>query len=207
MSDAARPSLGGEAEPLHLIDCSPLLAGSSVASAELAPFSVTSQSDGELLTANAQLRVDRTNRGVRIVGNVNGLQEGSCARCLEPASAKIATRLDEEVLEDRFAGGEGERFGRGNSVDVGRMAIEGLDLNRHFVLRCDPPCPERCERCGAAHLVRECPERELDPRLAALGRLIPPAEPAVEPPAEPAVEPAIEPLAERLVEDDPEAKA
>ncbi len=166
----------GVREPLHLIDCSPLLSQSSGASAPIPHFSVASDSGGERISAEAQLRADRTNRGVRIVGSTAGVQEGLCARCLAPARANLQATLDEEIVEERFATGEAERFGPGNSVDLGRLTIEGLDLVRQLVLHCDPPCPERCERCGAAHPVADCPQREVDPRLAVLGRLLPPVE-------------------------------
>ncbi|MEI6271315.1 MAG: YceD family protein [Chloroflexota bacterium] len=166
----------GITEPLHLIDCSPLLAQPSGASAPIPHFSVVSESGGERLSAEAQLRADRTNRGLRIVGSTSGTQEGLCARCLAPARAILQANLDEEIVEDRFATGEGERFGLGNSVDLGRLAIEGLDLVRQLVLHCDPPCPERCERCGGPHAVVDCPEHEIDPRLAVLGRLLQPVD-------------------------------
>jgi len=168
-----RVALGGEADPLHLIDLSPLLAELAGASSLVPHLSVTSESGGERLTADADLRADRTNRGVRIVGSINGLQEGVCARCLAPAKTLLQVKLDEEILEERHATGEAERIGRGNSVDVGRLAIESLDLVRSLVLHCDPPCPERCGRCGGGHQVAACPEQQIDPRLAVLGRLLP----------------------------------
>jgi len=164
----------GAPSPLHLIDCSPLLAELPGVSVLIPEFSLTSASDGELLHATVEARVDRTNRGVRLVGQVRGVQEGACARCLNPARAELEARMDEEVLEDRFAHGDGERIGRGNAIDVGRIAVEGLDLVRRLVLHCDPLCPERCENCGAPHQADDCPEREVDPRLAALSRLLPP---------------------------------
>lgn len=166
----------GVTEPLHLVDCSPLLSQTAGASAPIPRFSVASDSGGERISASADVRADRTNRGVRIVGSTTGIQEGLCARCLAPARANLQATIDEEIVEDRFATGEAERFGLGNSVDLGRLAIEGLDLVRDLVLHCDPPCHERCERCGKAHLATNCPQHEVDPRLAILGRLLSPIE-------------------------------
>lgn len=159
---------------MHLIDCSPLLAESPGASFEVPAFSLSSVSEGEVLHGTVRARVDRTNRGVRLTGQVQGAQEGACARCLRPARAALAARIDEEVLDDRHAEGEDERFGRGNTVDLGRIAIDGLDLERRLVLHCDPLCPERCGLCAAEHPTEDCPHREADPRLAALGALLPP---------------------------------
>ena len=169
-NDAA--SADGALAPLHQVDVSPLLAEPAGSSAEIPAFTVSSDSDGEVLRADVHVRADRTNRGVRIVGSIAGTQEGLCARCLSAARASLGAHLDEEIVEDRFASDEIERFGPGNTVDLGRLAIEGLDLVRRIVLHCDPPCPERCEHCGATHPTVDCPDRELDPRLAALGRLI-----------------------------------
>lgn len=165
----------GATTRLHSIDCSPLLAELPGASFLVPEFSLTSTLEGELIHTIVQARVDRTNRGVRLIAQLRGSQEGACARCLSPARAILETRIDEEVLEERYAEGEGERFGRGNSVDLGRIATEGLDLVRRLVLHCDPLCPERCGYCGAPHQTQECPDREVDPRLAVLGSLLPPS--------------------------------
>ena len=167
VTDGAMPAL-------YLIDCSPLLAELPGASFDVPEFTLTSASEGELIHTTAQARVDRTNRGVRLIAQVRGVQEGVCARCLSPSRAALETRIDEEILEERHSQGEGERLGRGNSVDLGRFAVEGLDLVRRLVLHCDPLCPERCGHCGAPHQTEECPKRELDPRLAALGSLLAP---------------------------------
>jgi uncharacterized metal-binding protein YceD (DUF177 family) len=159
---------------LYLVDCSPLLAELPGASFDVPEFTLTSSSEGELIHTTALARVDRTNRGVRLIAHVRGVQEGACARCLSPARANLETSIDEEVLEERHSQDEGERLGRGNSVDLGRIAVEGLDLVRRLVLHCDPLCPERCGHCGAPHQPEECPGREVDPRLAALGSLFAP---------------------------------
>lgn len=176
MSDlnAATNVTDGATPALYLVDCSPLLAEPPGASFGVPEFTLTSTSEGELIHTTVQARVNRTNRGVRLIAHVRGVQEGACARCLSPARAALETHIDEEVLEDRHANGDGERFGRGNSVDLGRIAVEGLDLVRRLVLHCDPLCPELCGHCGAAHQADECPEREVDPRLAVLGSLLPP---------------------------------
>ena len=89
---------------------------------------------------------------------------------IDSAQLESGEALDKDFRD--MASDEIERFGPGNTVDLGRLAIEGLDLVRCIVLHCDPPCPERCEHCGATHPTVDCPDRELDPRLAALGRLI-----------------------------------
>jgi uncharacterized metal-binding protein YceD (DUF177 family) len=162
------------APELYPVDCSPLLAERPGATFHVPEFTLSRTFDDESFRATVKARIDRTNRGVRLIAQVHGLQEGACARCLSPARAALETGIDEEVLEERYANGDGERLGRGNSIDLGRIAMEGLDLVRRLVLHCDPLCPERCEHCGAPHLTDDCPEREVDPRLAVLGGLLQP---------------------------------
>jgi len=159
--------------PLYPVDLSPLLAEPSGGSFTLEPFTVEERLDDELFKAAVQVRIDRTNRGVRIVGTVRGSQEGLCGRCLAPAVAQLSAPIDEEALEPRHATEGLLAIGKGNSVDVGRLAMEALDLSRRLVLLCTPPCPERCGLCGANHPVSDCPERGLDPRLAGLAALLP----------------------------------
>ena len=159
---------------LYPVDLSPLLAESSGGTFALEPFTVEERLDDELFRAEVHVRIDRTNRGVRIVGIVRGSQEGSCGRCLAPAVTQLNASIDEEVLESRHATEGALRIGKGNCVDVGRLALEGLDLTRRLVLRCTPPCPERCGLCGANHPASVCPERGLDPRLAGLAALLSP---------------------------------
>ena len=160
--------------PLYPVDLSPLLAESSGGSFSLEPFTVEDRLDDELFKASVQVRIDRTNRGVRIVGTVRGSQEGLCGRCLAPAVAHLNASVDEEALESRHAAEGALLIGKGNSVDVGRLALEALDLSRRLVLLCTPPCPERCGLCGANHPTSACPEQGLDPRLAGLAALLPP---------------------------------
>ncbi len=162
-----------EEADLHRVDLSPLLAEGGGAVAPIPPFEVAAELDDEHFVGGAALQAGRTNRGVRIWGAVRGSQAGLCARCLAPVTAAIVTSLDEEAVDERHAEGEALRIGSGNSVDVGRLALDALDLARHLILRCDPPCPERCGACGGEHPLEACPQRDGDPRLAGLAALLP----------------------------------
>lgn len=166
------PSLGGA--PVHSIDLSPLLAEGGGATAAIPSFDVQATRGDAEFRGTASLRVSRTNRGVRIWGSVRGSQTGVCARCLAPVTVALTADLDDEAVDERHVDdAESLRIGAGNSVDAGRLAIEALDLARHLVLRCDPPCPERCGSCGAAHATEACPNCEIDPRLVGLAALLP----------------------------------
>lgn len=166
-----RPS--PEEEDLHRVDLSPMLSEGNGAVASIPPFDVTATLGDEHFAGTADLQVGRTNRGVRIWGSVLGSQSGSCARCLAQVTSSVATSIDEEAVDERHADGDALRIGEGNSVDVGRLALEALDLARHLVLRCHPPCPQRCGVCGGIHSFEVCPQRDVDPRLAGLAALLP----------------------------------
>lgn len=159
--------------PVFVVDLSPILAESVGGTFSLAPFEVEELIDGESFHGVAHLRIDRTNRGVRIVGVVDGRQVGACGRCLAATTAPLEAAIDEEALESNRAGEGALLIGKGNSIDIGRLALEALDLARHLVLSCTPPCPERCGLCGGEHPADACPERSLDPRLAGLASLLP----------------------------------
>ena len=73
--------------PLYPVDLSPLLAESAGGTFALEPFTAEDRIGDEHFKAAVQVRIDRTNRGVRIVGSATGVQEGLCARCLAPAHA------------------------------------------------------------------------------------------------------------------------
>ena len=164
-----------EEAPIHLVDVSPLLAEGGGAAAPIPGFDVAALRGDARFSGAATLQAGRTNRGVRIWGTVRGAQTGQCARCLAAVTAPLVATLDEEALDDRHIGEQQEelRIGAGNSIDVGRLAVEALDLARHLILRCDPPCPERCGGCGGEHALEACPVRDLDPRLAGLAALLP----------------------------------
>lgn len=157
---------------LYEVDCSPLLAEAAGGTFALDPFTVEDQRGEDRFRGTVRIRIDRTNRGVRIVGEVTGTQAGGCGRCLAPTSVPLRAPIDDEALETAFADEGLLRIGKGNMVDVGRLAIETLDLSRHLVLRCEPPCPERCGLCGEGHPAEACPERGLDPRMAGLAALL-----------------------------------
>ncbi|MFM9128845.1 MAG: YceD family protein [Candidatus Limnocylindrus sp.] len=164
----------GSLPPLYPVDLSPLLAESAGGSFTVEPFTVEDRVDEELFRGLVQVRIDRTNRGVRIVGTVRGSQEGVCGRCLAPVASPLSAPIDEESVEVKHATEGALLIGKGNSVDIGRIAIEALDLIRRLVLLCVPPCPERCGLCGANHAATVCPERGLDPRFAGLAALLHP---------------------------------
>ena len=158
----------------HLIDLSPLLAERGASPFAIPPFTVSAALGDAEFTARASLRADRTNRGVRLSGRVDGEQRASCARCLAPLAVPLQAQVDEEAVEPKFATGEALVIGKGNSIEVGRLALEALDLVRALAPRCVPACPERCGSCGGEHPNAACPERGVDPRLAGLATLLPP---------------------------------
>ena len=161
---------------LHAVDVSPLLAEGSGTAFEIPTFSVEARFDEAEVTARASFRAERTNRGVRFSGPVEGIQHDACGRCLAPVSIPLRASVDEEAVERKYASDDETVIGLGNAVDIGRLAVDALDLVQDLAPRCVPPCPERCGRCGGEHGPEQCPERERDPRLARLAALLSPGD-------------------------------
>jgi uncharacterized metal-binding protein YceD (DUF177 family) len=164
------------ATPLYIVDISPLLAERGGVPFAIPTFSVDSRFDEAGVTARATFRVDRTNRGVRIYGQVEGVQRDTCGRCLVPVAIPLSATVDEDAVESRYATGEELVIGKGNSIDLGRLAVDALDLVQVLAPLCTPPCPERCGLCGGEHPIDACPSRGVDPRLAGLAALLPPGD-------------------------------
>jgi len=100
-----------------------------------------------------------------------------CARCLAEVRGVFDVTLEKDVAvkellqeeeQDRFAVIENRR------LDVGQVLTEELLVSFPSKHLCRPDCKGLCQRCGKD--LNEgpcsCPERELDPRLAVLRKLL-----------------------------------
>lgn len=135
---------------------------------------------------NGTIRLQRTNRGILARGSVVALLRRTCARCLEPYVEEVEVRIDEEFVPtvDPEAGADvaseaGEDalpVDEHNEIDLDPVLHDELSLSEPMHPLCRPDCPGLCPECGAA--LSSGPHdhgpAEPDPRLAALGRLLPP---------------------------------
>ena len=103
-----------------------------------------------------------------------------CARCLKPTSGSFTLSLEKTVAtRDVLADLPEEKIDDYAIIDDGFLDIDELlldSLGMEFPSRflCKDDCKGLCQRCG--HNLNEgkcaCPEREIDPRLAPLQKLL-----------------------------------
>jgi uncharacterized protein len=134
--------------------------------------------------------VEKTDRVVRLVGTVRATLALPCSRCLEPMTLPVDAAFDLRYLpaalntgdEDREVGDEdlGVAFYQGEQIDLGQLIREQFYLALPMKPLCRPDCLGLCPECGTNLNVAQCgcEHRWVDPRMAALGQLLP------KPPAE-----------------------
>jgi uncharacterized protein len=87
-----------------------------------------------------------------------------------PATANLGEGEREVAAEDL-----GVAFYEGNVIDLAHLVREQLYLAMPMKALCHPDCAGLCPQCGANLNITTCgcEHRWVDPRLAALGQLLP----------------------------------
>jgi uncharacterized protein len=139
---------------------------------------------------NGRLRLQRTNRGILLSGDVRGDVRRTCARCLDPYVEEARVTLSEEYLssidpetgmavEPGTADENALRIDEHHEIDVAPLLREEFALTEPMHPLCRDDCPGLCAECGARldshHASHEA--GELDPRLAGLAALLDPDRP------------------------------
>lgn len=105
-----------------------------------------------------------------------------CARCLERIEGEFAEDFERTVVargtvdEDKIEESIDEYavLDENSCLDVDEEILETVSLLFPKKFLCEENCPGLCPRCGK--LLREgkcdCPEKEIDPRLAVLKKLL-----------------------------------
>jgi uncharacterized protein len=103
-------------------------------------------------------------------GTVAGPWEGSCRRCLGPASGLLQVSV-RELFETRSDGEETYRL-QGDRVDLEPLVRDAVLLELPQAPLCDEECKGLCPTCGVNRNEGTCTcTREFDPRWAALDQL------------------------------------
>jgi uncharacterized protein len=150
---------------------------------------VTLGADVELAgPLDADLRFQRTNRGILVRGEVRAPLRRSCGRCTDPYVEDVRIDLDEEFLPsvDPTTGapvtlGDEEaplRIDGHHEIELDGVMRDELSLTDPMHPLCSPDCPGLCPVCGEK-LDRGAHDHgadELDPRLAGLASLLRDAE-------------------------------
>jgi uncharacterized protein len=135
---------------------------------------------------DADLRLQRTNRGVLVRGELRAPLRRTCARCTDPYVEEVAVTVDEEFLPALdlttgapVAAGSTEEEAALRLNEHHELVLDGifhdeLALTEPMHPLCRPDCPGLCVECGErldrgdhAHA-----GEEIDPRLAGLAALL-----------------------------------
>ena len=134
---------------------------------------------------NGRLRLQRTNRGILLSGDVRGDVRRTCARCLDPYVEEARVALSEEylasidpetgaVVEAGAAEEDPLRIDEHHEIDIAPLLHEEFALTEPMHPLCRDDCPGLCAECGARldgdHAAHG--GGELDPRLAGLAALL-----------------------------------
>jgi uncharacterized protein len=129
--------------------------------------------------------VEKQGDRVRLAGTVRGTLELPCSRCLEPMQWPVDAPFDIRYLpasgnvgeDEQEIGAEdlGTAFYEGDAIDLGHLVREQFYLVLPMKPLCQPTCEGLCPECGANLNAErcDCDHRWTDPRLAALGQLLP----------------------------------
>jgi len=134
---------------------------------------------------DADLHLQRTNRGILLRGEVVAPLRRTCARCADAFVEEVRVPVTEEFLPSidpdsgtPLAGpDEGEtalRIDEHHEIDLDPVLHDELALSEPMHPLCTPDCAGLCTECGArlgSDHARH-PEAEIDPRLAALAALL-----------------------------------
>ena len=148
---------------------------------------VTLGADVELAgPLDADLRLQRTNRGILVRGELRAPLRRTCSRCTDPFVEEVRVPIDEEFLPsvDLESGTQVDtedldreatlRIDEHHEINLSGVFHDELSLTEPMHPLCRPDCPGLCSECGEK-LDREDHDHggeEIDPRLAALATLL-----------------------------------
>jgi uncharacterized protein len=135
---------------------------------------------------DADLRLQRTNRGILLRGEVRAPLRRTCARCTDAFVEDVRVTVEEEFRPTvdpesgapvRLEAGDEDtalRIDEHHEIDVGSVLHDELALTEPMHPLCRPDCLGLCVECGGR---RETGDHthggdEIDPRLAGLAALL-----------------------------------
>lgn len=135
---------------------------------------------------DADLRLQRTNRGVLVRGELRAPLRRTCARCTDAFVEDVTVGIEEEFLPTvdlasgahliREAGTDEppSRIDEHHEIELDGIFHDELSLTEPIQALCGPNCPGLCIECGER--LERGPHAhggdEIDPRLAGLAALL-----------------------------------
>ncbi|MEO7294859.1 MAG: DUF177 domain-containing protein [Candidatus Limnocylindria bacterium] len=146
---------------------------------------VTLGTDVELAgPLDADLRLQRTNRGIIVRGSVRAPLRRTCARCTDAYVDEVRVEVDEEFLPsiDPDTGAPvpvdeddvSLRIDEHHEIELDSVFHDELALTEPMHPLCRPDCPGLCVECGGRMDAGDHTHggQEIDPRLAGLAALL-----------------------------------
>jgi len=135
---------------------------------------------------DADLRLQRTNRGIIVRGELRAPLRRTCSRCTDPYVEEVHVPIEEEFLPSvdlesgapvRAEGADVDvalRINEHHEVDLAGVFHDELALTEPMHPLCRPDCPGLCSECGEKLDRGEHDHggEEIDPRLAGLAALL-----------------------------------
>ena len=136
---------------------------------------------------DADLRLQRTNRGILVQGDLRASLRRTCARCNDAYVEEVRVAVEEEFLPsvDPDTGApvppvaaedEGAQYiDAHHEIHLAAVFHDELSLTEPMHPLCRDDCPGLCAECGERldHDAHDHGGAEIDPRLAALAALLP----------------------------------
>lgn len=158
----------------------------TVREARLRDHYVTLGPDVELAgPMDADLRFQRTNRGILVRGGVQAPLRRTCGRCTDPYVEEVRVDVDEEFLPSvdpttgvavtEDASDEGaQRIDAHHEIELDGVFHDELSLTEPMHPLCTPDCAGLCPTCGEKleQGTHDHGGPEIDPRLAGLAALL-----------------------------------
>jgi len=96
-----------------------------------------------------ELRIGRLGRGIEILGTIDAVAVGECARCLDDVQLPVHVEVDERLEPSGDASPFGENnIWNGDDLDLADLARQSIDTALPIVLLCHEACGGLCPDCG-----------------------------------------------------------
>ncbi len=133
---------------------------------------------------SAHLVIERIGEEVTVNGDITGVVNLQCSRCLIDFQKEVSLSVDliyhplkEVSSEEAYEIPRDETdigFYRNDELDISEMVKEQVLLNLPMKPLCDEQCKGLCPMCGADLNLQpcDCSREDIDPRLAKLKKLL-----------------------------------
>jgi uncharacterized protein len=119
------------------------------------------------------IRLSRNKEGVLVQATLHAGLQTECYRCLEPVQFDSVVTLEELFTSGDHTGSE-FHIGDDAILDMIPLLRAEILMNTDSRVLCKQDCKGLCPECGVNrnHVTCSCAEEQIDPRLAALRKLL-----------------------------------